>query len=74
VNCSTANRDIMILEEERASVGKQVLAGVRMVMPISVVAGLLMGDYGDRVHVAAGDYNDDIDAKIALIKKQCGLR
>ena len=73
VNCSTANRDIKVLEDEHASVGKRVLSGVRSVMPISVVAGLLMGDYRDRVNVTTGSYNSDIEAKIAQIKSECDL-
>lgn len=47
VNCATARQDITILTEEKASVGKRMLSGVRSVMPIAVVAGLLMGDYSD---------------------------
>ena len=73
INCDTATNDIKLLEEEKASVGKQVLSGVRSVMPISAVAGLLMGDYKDRSQVATGQYNSDIDAKIAEIKRQCNL-
>ena len=73
VNCGTARGDVAILEEERASVGKRALSGVRMVLPIAAVAGLLMGDYSDRVQVATGQYNDDIDAKINQIKRTCKL-
>ena len=73
VNCGTASADIQTLEDERASVGKQILAGVRSIMPIAAVAGILMGDYRDRVNVAIGSYNDDIEAKIDLIKARCGV-
>ena len=73
VNCDTAQSDIKILEDEKASVGKQVLSGVRSILPIAAVAGLLLGDYSDRVEVATGQYNDDIEAKIAHIKTRCGL-
>ena len=72
INCSTAHRDVRILEEEKASVGKRMLSGVRSVLPISAVAGILMGDYSDRVAVATGTYNDDIDKKIKQIKNTCG--
>lgn len=71
VNCSTAYRDIKVLEEEKASVGKRMLSGVRSVFPIAAVAGILSGDYSDRVSVAIGQYNSDIEAKIAQIKSQC---
>ncbi len=74
VNCQTARSDVALLEEEKASVGKQVLSGVRMIMPIAAVAGLLTGDYRNRVQVTTGQYNADIEAKIAKIKSRCGLK
>jgi hypothetical protein len=73
VNCRTANQDITVLESEKASVGKQVLSGVRSVLPIAAAAGILMGDYRDRVSVAVGKYNADLEAKIELIQKTCGV-
>ena len=73
VNCETAERDIAELEEEKASVGKQIASGVRMVVPVAAVAGILGGDYGNRAQVASGQYNDDIEAKIARINRECGL-
>jgi hypothetical protein len=73
IDCRTARRDIQILEEERASVAKQILSGVRSVLPIAAVAGLLMGDYSDRVKVASGQYNDAIAAKIDHIRSICGI-
>ena len=74
VNCRTANRDIAFLEEERASIAKRILSGVRSVFPMAVVAGILMGDYNDRFEVAIGDYNADIEAKIAQIQATCGIK
>ena len=73
VRCETARQDIATLEEERASVGKQILSGVRSILPFAAVAGILMGDYSDRVEVASGQYNADIDAKILEIKATCGV-
>jgi hypothetical protein len=73
VNCSTASRDIAVLEDERASVGKQILSGVRTVLPVAAVAGILMGDYGDRLEVTTGKYNRDLEAKIQHIKGTCGV-
>jgi hypothetical protein len=74
VNCQTAHRDIKTLEDEKASVGKQILAGVRSIMPIAAVAGILMGDYRDRVQVATGQYDSDIEAKIKQIKTSCNIQ
>jgi hypothetical protein len=73
VDCSTAEYDIKILEGEKASAGKQALSGVRSVMPAAVVIGILSGDYKNRVKVAVGQYNKDIDAKIQEIKDTCGM-
>ena len=73
VNCATADKDIATLEEEKASVGKQILSGVRSIMPIAAVVGLLMGDYTDRVEVATGEYNEDLSMKIKQIKATCGI-
>lgn len=73
VNCATAQQDIKVLEEEHASVGRRMVAGVRSVLPIAIVAGILTNDYNDRVEVATGQYNEDIEKKIAEIKKTCGI-
>ena len=73
INCINARHDIAVLEEERASVAKQVLSGVRSVFPIAAVAGLLLGDYSDRFEVATGQYNADIEAKIARIRSYCRI-
>ena len=74
VNCRTARRDIQVLEAERASTARRIVAGVRAVFPVSAVAGILSGDYNDRVAVATGQYNDDISAKIDQIRASCGVR
>ncbi len=71
INCMRADSDLKVLEEEKASVGKQILSGVRMVFPIAAVAGILTGDYSDRVQVATGQYNADIQTKIDQIKAAC---
>jgi hypothetical protein len=63
----------LTVEEEKASVGRQALAGVRSLVPFSAAAGILMGDYQDRVKVATGTYNDDLEAKIQQIKATCGV-
>ena len=73
INCSTAKNDIATLEAEKASVGQRMLDGVRTVLPISAVAGILMGDYKNRAEVASGQYNTDINVKIEEIRTTCGI-
>lgn len=69
VNCKAARHNIATLGEERASVGKQIISGVRSILPFAAVAGILMGDYRNRVEVASGQYNADIEAKIQVRSK-----
>ena len=73
IDCSTAKEDIAALEAEKASVVKKSEAGVGMVLPGAAVIGILSGDYSNRVKVATGEYNRDIDAKILEIKCACGI-
>lgn len=73
VNCETAGSDIEALEAEKASVAKQVAAGVRTVLPAAVVVGILRRDMKDRFKVAAGVYNQEIDDKVVEIQQHCGL-
>jgi len=74
VDCSTAPADIQTLTAEKASVAKKVSSGVRSVWPVAAVVGLLSGDYKDRVSVATGKYNKDLEAKIQEIKTTCGIQ
>lgn len=73
VNCETAERDIALLESERASVAEQSAAGVRSVVPAAAVGGLILGRAGDKAKVATGAYNRQIDEKIAEVRETCGL-
>ena len=73
VNCATAEGDIRILENEKAHVAEQVASGVTAVAPAGLVLGVVTGTEGDKLEVATGDYNDQIDKKIAEIKAACGL-
>jgi len=73
VNCSSARRDMATLEAERASVAKQLSAGVASVMPVSAVVNILKGRYADGVQVATGSYNSDIETKQQEIANACGV-
>jgi hypothetical protein len=73
INCATAKKDIATLEDEKASVGRQIVAGVRSVVPFAAASGALLGDYQDRTEVATGEYNDALERKIQQIKSVCGV-
>ncbi len=73
INCHTAEGDIRVLEAEKSHVGKQFANGVTAVTPAGVVVGILTGTEGEKLQVATGVYNKQIEQKIAEIKQACGL-
>ena len=73
IDCNTAEQDIALLEQERASTAEQIGAGIRTIMPIGAAAALLRGDMEDRASVTTGEYNQMIDFKIEDIRRACGL-
>ena len=73
IDCKDASRQIEILESQRASAGQQTRAGVRSVMPLAAAAGIVTGDYGDRLAVATGRHNENVARKIEEIRSACGL-
>jgi hypothetical protein len=71
VNCGTAKQDVATLEKEKASVLREMGAGVQTFLPIGAVVGLFRGKYDKNSRIAGGQYNKDIDAHIAEIKRSC---
>ncbi len=74
VNCATADGDIRVLQSEKAHVADQIALGVTAIYPAGLVIGLLTGTEGTKFKVATGEYNKQIDKKIAEIKTTCGLK
>ncbi len=74
VNCATAEGDIRILQHEKTHVTQQISAGIQAIVPIGLVMGVATGTEGTNVRVATGEYNKMIDAKVAEIKRECGIR
>lgn len=73
VNCATAQGDIRMLQGEKANVLQRIAEGATAIYPAGLVVGLATGTEGTKFQVAAGDYNDMIDRRIAEIKSDCGL-
>ena len=73
INCATAEGDIRVLESEKAHVARQIVAGVTSIAPAGIVVGLVTGTIGTKFRVATGEYNQKIDARIAEIKRTCGV-
>jgi hypothetical protein len=69
--CSTADGELRVLESEKKTTAQRVAAGVRSVVPISLVVGLVTQTAGVKYRIATGEYNELIDKKIAEIKTAC---
>ncbi len=73
VDCRTAEGDLRILQSEKATVLQQMAEGVTAIAPAGIVLGILTGTESTKLQVATGDYNQMIDARIAEIRRRCGL-
>ncbi len=74
VNCATAPNDLQILQQEKANVAERVVLGATSVTPAGAALGILTMTEDDKLEVAVGEYNKQLDAKIAEIKRECGIR
>ncbi len=73
VDCSTAEADLVALQDEKVSAAERASAGARSIIPISLVGGVLTGTAGTKARVASGKYNEMIDARIEKIERTCGV-
>jgi hypothetical protein len=71
VNCATADGDLRTLDSEKKTTMERISAGVRSVVPASLVVGVVAGTAGTKYQIATGKYNEMIDDKIADIKQAC---
>jgi len=74
VNCSTAQGDLRVLEAEKVHLAEQIAIGATAILPAGAVIGILTGTEDDKLEVAVGEYDRKLDAKIAEIKRTCGIR
>lgn len=73
INCQTAEGDLRVLKSEKDSAAKRIAEGISGIAPAGIVVGVVSRTEGDKLKVAAGEYNRLIDKKVAAIKKKCGL-
>ena len=74
IHCATAERDIRVLQSEKASGTSQVLQSFMALTPTSMIVGRLTDPEGTKVQVGTGDYNAKIDERIGAIKAECGVQ
>jgi hypothetical protein len=71
IECATADGDLRMLDEEKKTTLQRIGSGVRLIVPVALVVGVVTGTTGTKYQVATGKYNEMIDDKIAEIKKAC---
>ena len=72
-NCATAEGDLRTLQAEKVNVGKEIAAGVSMIVPIGLVVGVATKTEGEKYQETTGDYNKMLDQKMAEIKQTCHI-
>lgn len=74
IHCATADGDLRMLQSEKANVAQRIAEGATAIYPAGLVVGLITGTEGTKLKVATGDYDKQIDQRIAEIKETCGIR
>jgi hypothetical protein len=73
IDCTTAPADIKTLTSEKARTSQEIADGAGSIIPIGAVAHLFGDSEKESFEIGTGEYNKKLDAKIAEIKKTCGL-
>ncbi len=76
-NCGNVNRQIKMLEDEKAKNDNRLIAGVQSVAPALAAFNLVRGTYGRNVMIATGEWAKAIDIKLAQLQSKraaCGKR
>lgn len=71
--CAQAADHIAALEREKATTQERAAAGLKTVVPASLAVHLFRGELKRTAAIATGEYNALLAAKIAEIKRRCGL-
>lgn len=61
------------MQAEKVNVGKEIAAGVSMIVPIGLVVGVATKTEGEKYQETTGDYNKMLDQKMAEIKQTCHI-
>jgi len=73
-DCARIDKQIAMLENEKAENDQRLLAGIQSVAPALAALNIVAGTYGRNVAIATGEWADAIDTKLAELrraKKKC---
>jgi hypothetical protein len=68
-NCAKIDKQIAMLEKEKAENDQRLLAGIQSVAPALAAINLVAGTYGRNVAIATGEWAKAIDRKLAELKR-----
>lgn len=73
-NCAHIDKQIVLLEREKAENNQRLLAGVQSLAPALAAINVVAGTYGRNVAIATGEWAEAIDRKLIELrraKKRC---
>ena len=73
-DCARIDKQIAMLEKEKAENDQRLLAGIQSVAPALAALNIVAGTYGRNVAIATGEWAEAIDTKLAELrraKKKC---
>jgi hypothetical protein len=73
-SCSDVDDKISLLKSEKDENNKRILNGIRSVLPIGVIRGMIHGRYRENVKIATGEWANILDGEITemeAFKKYC---
>ena len=73
IDCSKAQQDIALLNSEKARTSQEIEDGASSIIPVGAVAHLFGGSEKETFEIGTGQYNKQLDDKIAEIKSACGM-
>lgn len=68
-NCARIDRQIAMLEHEKAENDQRLIAGVQSVYPALAALSLIRGTYRQNVSIATGEWAGAIDKKLAELRR-----
>lgn len=74
IDCGNAQKNIALLNSEKARTSQEIEAGASSVIPLGAVAHMFGGSEKESLEIGTGQYNKKLDDKIAEIKDACNIQ
>jgi hypothetical protein len=74
LDCARIDKQIAMLEKEKAENDQRLLGGIQSVAPALAALNIVAGTYGRNVAIATGEWAGVVDAKLVELrraKKKC---